>query len=515
MRLINRTWALLAVLIVLTVLLVTPGTVAAHTGFESSSPSNGEMVDQPVEVVTIVFTGDATPVGEEFVALDPSGQVRVATSIVTTDQRTFVVTFDPPLAGGDIGVRWHVQAADAHPIEGAFQFTVTAPAPTTVVETTVSSATTAPTVTALGTETTPPDTQAAAVAVEDSAPSDQDNAQVATGAVSEPSPDVTSAVALDDFLMVDTSTPGDTRQLVGRILSLPAVGALIGALAILMWVLRGTRAEIVGLVHSVRIAGCLAIVGAMLEYLGSNAATLSSFASGWRSTPGLAMALRMVGAVLVVIGVRIAFVRPKRSLSAAVIEQHPPVAESRTALERWSPQSSKLAAPGVILLVTSFWFDGHTVSKGWQPLHAVVNSVHVLAGSIWFGGVVTIAALVWWRHRRGQRTRGGELVVRFSPFATIALIAVAGAGLVMAVLVLDGFGEITGTEWGQILLLKTAAVALAASCGAYNHFRLKPLLLADPHDVDAQATLRSVLTAEAILLTFVVVVTAWLVAAAS
>lgn len=85
----------------------------------------------------------------------------------------------------------------------------------------------------------------------------------------------------------------------------------------------------------------------------------------------------------------------------------------------------------------------------------------------------------------------------------------------MAWLVLDSFGELTGTPWGQILLLKTAAVGLAMIGGAYNHFRLLPELEADPESPELLAELRSTVTAEAIMLAFVVIVTAWLVAAAS
>jgi copper transport protein len=111
--------------------------------------------------------------------------------------------------------------------------------------------------------------------------------------------------------------------------------------------------------------------------------------------------------------------------------------------------------------------------------------------------------------------RALDLLLRFSPIATVALAAVAAAGMLMAVFVLDSFGELTGTSWGQILLLKTAAVGLAAMGGAYNHFRLIPSLEAAPGDEEVLAEVRSTITAEAIMLAFVVVVTAWLVAAAS
>jgi hypothetical protein len=34
------------------------------------------------------------------------------TELTSDDQRTFTATFNPPLAGGDIGIRWTVLGAD-------------------------------------------------------------------------------------------------------------------------------------------------------------------------------------------------------------------------------------------------------------------------------------------------------------------------------------------------------------------------------------------------------------------
>ena len=107
------------------------------------------------------------------------------------------------------------------------------------------------------------------------------------------------------------------------------------------------------------------------------------------------------------------------------------------------------------------------------------------------------------------------MVVRFSGIATIALGAVIAAGGVMAFLVLDSFAELFSTQWGQMLLLKSVAAALAMLGGAYNHFRLLPALEAEPDDPELVGRLRSTVTSEAILLGFVIVVTASLVVAAS
>ena len=418
-------------------------------------------MDEPVSLVTIVFTGEANPVGDQFVALTPDGVVQVAASFVTVDDKIFSITFDPPLAGGRVGIRWNVQAADAHPIEGAFSFTVAAPAPVAPV------APVTPT-TSVASET---------VAVE----------------ASEVPP---AAQTLEEFLTVDNSKPGQTTATVGRLVGFVGVTLGLGAFAFVATALRGRRGEVRRAASAVRVLGAVIVVGAAIEYVGVSRVGTESLASGWSTAPGFATVLRILGGIGLVVGI------------GGTI--------TRGAVQRWTSNArSWPALASVVLIIASFWFDGHTVSKGFRPLHALVNSVHVAAGAVWVGGVVAIAVVVWSRYQSHEPMRVVELVVRFSKIATIALASVVVAGGVMAFLVLDSFGELTGTPWGKILLLKTAAVGLAMAGGAYNHFRLLPSLEADPESPELLTDLRNTVTAEAIMLVFVVAVTAWLVAAAS
>lgn len=445
------------------------GQASAHTGFSSSTPADGAMVETPVELVSLVFTGEANPVGDGFVALTADGIVQAPVSVQTLDNQLFSLRFDPPLAGGEIGLRWSVQAADAHPIEGAFSFTVTAPAPV---------------------DTAPVDT-----APIDTAPTD--TAPVDTG-VSQPTQ------SLDEFLTVDTARPGDTTATVGRLVGLLGVVLGLGGFAFVSTTLRGRREEVSGVLLAVRVLGIIVAGGAAIEYVGVSRIGAESLGSGWSTGAGFATVLRFVGGIGLAAGLIGRWSR--RSRGDGHEEQ----------IVRWSPDArSWPALGGSVLIITSFWFDGHTVSKGFQPLHAVVNSVHVTAGSVWAGGVVAMAVVIWSRSRAGTPTGVVELVLRFSRVATVALVAVLVAGAVMALLILDSFGELTGTPWGKILLLKSAGVGLAAIGGAYNHFRLLPALEADSDAPDVLDRLRGTVTAEAILLLFVVAVTAWLVAAAS
>jgi copper transport protein len=506
----RRLAAFLAVVLAAGLSLTGGGTVSAHTGFDSSTPSDGAVIDAPVDLVTIVFTGEATPVGDEFVALTSDGVLHTPINVGTVDNKLFSIRFDPPLAGGQVGLRWNVKAADAHPIEGAFSFTVNAPAPST---------TAAPQV-------------ADPVAVDDevAAPPAADSAEVEGSAAAARSDGVAETPSLDEFLTIDDSTPGETTATVGRLVGFLGVALGLGALAFVATALRGRRAEVHQALRAIRVLGVVIAVGAAIEYVGVGRIAGQSFASTWSSAPGFATVLRIVGGVGLAVGLAGTLTRGRhpelmrkpsvvRSLSAAAVVDDltvAPVQQGSSPIVRWTPDArSWPALGGAVLILASFWLDGHTVSKGFRPLHAFVNTVHVAAGAVWVGGVVALAAVVWGRYRHHEPMRIVELVVRFSKIATIALASVIAAGGIMAFLVLDSFGELTGTAWGQILLLKTAAVGIAMIGGAYNHFRLLPALERDPESPELLAELRSTVTAEAIVLVFVVAVTAWLVAAAS
>jgi len=473
--------------------------VSAHTSFAGSTPANGSTVAGPVSEILIEFTNPSTEAGDGFVVLDPTGQIREPSTVTTDDGRVFRLGFEPALSGGEVGVRWSVRAGDAHPIEGSFAFTVG------------------------GTTMAAADDMSSTVAEETAVAGSDDMSSMSAAEMS----------SMDEFLAVDQSTSGESLARLGRLISFAAIVLGIGALAFAATTLRGSLEEIGSLIAAVRVLGGVLVVGAIAEYVGVARIGDESLGAAWTSSAGAATALRAVAGVAIAVGLAATTVPIRtrtraRSLSAAapssteeleVETRNRPSAASvtdRPVARRWVPdRSSRLAFVGIGLAIVSFWFDGHTVTKGFRALHALANSIHVIAGSVWVGGVVTMAIVMWWRHRRSIPTDSLGLVVRFSAAASVALGAVVVAGLVMAVAILDSFGELTSTQWGQTFLLKSAAAGLAMLAGAYNHFRLMPALERDPDDEVLHRSVRSTVTAEAILLGFVIVVTSWLVAAAS
>ena len=445
--------AMLALLTLVTALVAWPQPAWAHTEFASSEPTDGQAVEGPLDRVTVTFTDPASPSGEGFAVLDSSGEP-VAATTETNDGKRFTLVFETPLAAGDYGVRWEVRAGDAHPISGSFRFSVV------------------------------------------------EGPGGSGGKAGTPDP---GGSALDDALEPSEAAAGDVVAGIARFLTFAGVLVGLGAVACLAWVLRGQGRELRAVLIGTRFAGVAIVVGAAVEALLLTSAEPGGITDLWNTSTGTAATLRLVGGIAVAVGLRTSSTAP--TAKGAV---------PGDALLQWRPtRASAPAIAGFALVLASFWLDGHTVTRGPWPLHAAVNLVHLLAAAVWAGGVLVTAILVWWRRLHGRPGDGAWLVIRFSPIAAVSLTAVVLAGAAMAVIVLQTPADLLGTQWGRVLLAKTAVVAVAAAMGAVNHRRLKPALERDPENPALAQRVRRTLAIESIALAAVVALTAWLVGAAT
>jgi copper transport protein len=490
---------------------------SAHTGFESSDPADGASLEAPVEVITLVFTGPAEPTGDGFQVLDPTGELRQPTDATTDDGSSWVLRFDPPVAGGVAGVRWMVKAPDAHPIDGSFSFTVSEAPPLAVEE-----------------DPTPQAASAAAPTDPNPVPSDAD---------------------LEAFLDTEGGPTATARRVgaVGRVIMLAGTLLGLGALVFAAVVLRGDRRDVRHVLHWVRRAGVLVVVGALVEFAAQIAVEGGgTWSSLWSpsvigavvvSSFGLAVGLRIVGGLALASGARIDIAHAAGTADPVVaikelvgvgagssggsgtdgFHSHPdvgPTSGSEPYLHEgdhvWLPTlGSSGAVLGALALLAAFLFDGHTVTKGHRLVTGVVDVIHVAGGAVWVGGLLMLASVLWRRRRQHREVRALQLGVRFSVVATIALVAAGLAGLILTVIVLDSPSELWATEWGRLLVAKTLFVAIAAAAGGYNHKVLIPQLDRAPDDPVLADRFRSIVTGEAAALVAVVVLTALLMGAAS
>jgi copper transport protein len=314
-----------------------------------------------------------------------------------------------------------------------------------------------------------------------------------------------ASTPLDDFLNESSAADtGELLQQIGLFGSLFGATLSVGLIIFLSVVHRGPHREVAAILRIIGVAGGVMLVGAAVEIAGVASIGDIAWSDALTDSTGAAPMMRLLGGLLILLGLF--------DHTVSVDERHEEPVDD-LAQVRWIPTSaSAFGFVGAAMAMISFWFDGHTVSRGPRVLHAVVNLTHVSAGSIWFGGIVGLAVIGWLRRRTGMST--SPLVVRFSGVASVALILAALAGIVMTLFVIDGFGDLTGTDWGRLLLVKTAAVGLTAAIGGYNHFVVVPAL-ARSDDAAMARRSRVTIASETAVLVFVVAVTVFLTTAST
>ena len=455
--------------------------MSAHTEFESSDPADGSTLAEQPTVITLRFTEEAEIVGDGLRLLDADAAVVPTDVEQSTDGTVITVRPRRALDSGRYGVQWNVAGTDGHPLSGSFQFRIqlrSAPATSTSIERQLVSNTTAPATSAeTQTETTTAST----------APT----SSTATTAAADISSPTTSVDPLAEVLASESGNrSGPGWAAIGRSVLILGVLIVLGAMAVSTFVVIDAEDRI-AVLRWARWAALPIIAGTVIDVLGQAGAiggvtdSLDDVLSDWL---GVAAALRLAGACGLLLLVR----KPQVASSTGV----PPL----------------MLIPAA-LLVLSFSFDGHTVSRGFPPLHAMVNIVHVTAASVWAGSVIVVAALIVHRIRSGRPSDVLMLALRLSSISTISLGALFIAGVLLSIIVVNSFDDLLETEWGLTLLLKVAAVAVSLSFAVYNRFTLLPRLQAAPADPGRRVAVRATLTAEAIVMVLIIVSTAWLVAA--
>ena len=134
----------------------------------------------------------------------------------------------------------------------------------------------------------------------------------------------------------------------------------------------------------------------------------------------------------------------------------------------------RVLEPGVyaaaLLLLPGPSIAGHALDRGRSSLEVVDDIVHVAAASVWLGGLVALGLTL--------RTRGDHalLLRRFSNFAVVAAIVLAGTGVVRALAELHSVSQLWTTGYGRALVVKTALLAALVGLGWVNRYRLLPRL---------------------------------------
>jgi copper transport protein len=141
----------------------------------------------------------------------------------------------------------------------------------------------------------------------------------------------------------------------------------------------------------------------------------------------------------------------------------------------WLLDRVALLVPALVLAIlfaSGLSLSGHDavdVGSSWKT--ELADWVHLSAGSLWIGGLVTM--LVVWGAAQGVRR---DAFTAFSQLATVLIALVLAAGTYLGIVRLPHLHDLWTTGYGHVLLVKISLVAVALTWGAVHHFVVRPRL---------------------------------------
>lgn len=158
---------------------------------------------------------------------------------------------------------------------------------------------------------------------------------------------------------------------------------------------------------------------------------------------------------------------------------------------------------GAFLVAASFALSGHaaTAAPRWATLPALM--LHALCAAYWVGAFAPLLLAL----RRLPRGQAQALLAAFSHRAVVAVACLLLAGVVLAALQLRAPSALIATDYGRLLLLKVALVALLLGLGAINGLVLTPVI---ERRAEAVPRLRRTIGADLALAAGVILITAGL-----
>ncbi|HXQ96057.1 MAG TPA: copper resistance protein CopC [Candidatus Acidoferrales bacterium] len=137
---------------------------------------------------------------------------------------------------------------------------------------------------------------------------------------------------------------------------------------------------------------------------------------------------------------------------------------------RWRRAGLGLVA---VLAAAAVLADAATSHAGGDPVplpSVVIQWLHISLAAVWLGGLAALLAQL-----RGAVTEArAQAARRFAAWATLGLATVGLTGLARALVEVGTIQALVDTGYGQVVLLKSALLAVVALLGAINHFRNVP-----------------------------------------
>ncbi len=132
-----------------------------------------------------------------------------------------------------------------------------------------------------------------------------------------------------------------------------------------------------------------------------------------------------------------------------------------------------------LVFLVMLTMSGHQGTKGYLSIPFLLDILHVVAISIWMGGLFSIyCCYSFFLKKAGSESWDIflEFINRFSRIATLCVAAIIVSGVVLCIYNLKGFSGLITTDYGVVLLIKILLVVPIIMFGAINKFSLIPQL---------------------------------------
>ncbi|MBQ1118666.1 copper resistance protein CopC [Streptomyces sp. B15] len=388
--------------------LAAAGPAGAHAALTGSDPAKGSVVRGAPEQVTLDFSEGVAMSDGAIRVLDPRGQ-RVDTRKVrdtgTAGKVQRAVSLKPGLGKGTYTVAWQAVSADSHPVSGAFTFSVGKPSKTSA--------------------TVPQQ--------------DKDAGGGTVGALYG----------------------------VGRYAAYAGFVLLIGGAAFVL--MCSPRAASSRAVQRLTVTGWTTLAASTLAllllrgpYTGSgrfaDVLDLGALKDVVATKPGAALVSRLLLLAAAALFVSVLFgAYARRGGEEAAQEE---AARQRRDLRYGLSVGGTVVAAGL----AATWAMAEHASTGIQAGVAMpVDVLHLLAVALWLGGLAALFCLLRW-----GPAPTGTTVRRFSRLAFTCVTVLAATGLYQSWRQVGSWSALTGTSYGQLLMVKVLLVGVLVSVGWFS-----------------------------------------------
>ena len=134
----------------------------------------------------------------------------------------------------------------------------------------------------------------------------------------------------------------------------------------------------------------------------------------------------------------------------------------------WLTERTILLWPALLLglgFASGLSLSGHSAADaGSSKLSELADWLHLSAATLWIGGLVQLAAVVWPLAPELRRTA----FLRFSRLATVLVAVLVTAGIYLSVLRLPHLHDLWTVGYGRVLLVKLGLVCVALAWGGLH-----------------------------------------------